>query len=216
MAGVFGRGGVSAEESRDDIERRSIQLAGHAQQLHLGSLVEAVAGFRFERSGASESHDADPAAGFALKPQSGPASHGVHASQDAAAAGGDLGVVVTFKAHLVVGDARRTEDDVRMRIDKPGHDDLAGDVNLAGFARHGEVFNTARGADLGDVAVLDQQGSVADDAEVAQRETAARAAGAAQGKQLAGAAYEKHFTHEPFSDRGTRTSWVRAKRRASS
>ena len=73
-------------------------------------------------------------------------AHGAHAGEDAAAGRGDLVVARAGQPHLVVHQARRAEDEMRMAVHEARHDDFAGGVDFAGVAGLGEVFDAAGGA----------------------------------------------------------------------
>src|SRR5581483_6443081 len=85
---------------------------------------------------------------------------------------------------------RGLEQQMRMAVDKAGHHHSSDGAHLDGFARQGQVLDTARGPDLDQLAVAHQQRAVMDHIQLRQRRPAPGLLRSPQSHQLPRAANE--------------------------
>ena len=86
---------------------------------------------------------------------------------NAAARRRDFRIAGSREAHFVIDQARTAEDQVRVAVDKSGHDHAAGGIDLTHTPGFGQLLNTARGTGIHDHTVLYQYRAVRDDSEFA-------------------------------------------------
>src|SRR5687767_14706352 len=82
-----------------------------------------------------------------------------------------------------------------MAIDEAGHHDLPGRVDLEGVAGSGQMLNATRRANVADLAVHNEHGSVLDQSEAPHGESAARSGRTYQRQQLPGSTNQDSFAH---------------------
>ena len=109
-------------------------------------------------------------------------ARGADGGDDPAARGQDVEIVCALQPHLELVGAVAGPDDVRMRVDKAGHDHAAGGIQRRFVGVGGAQFGG--GADRDDLLVADEHGAVFDDAQRAEVASALRAAG--EGEELGG------------------------------
>jgi len=154
-----------------------VQPADGFEDFSFGLEVEPVAAFAFERGGAVGGEFGEPAAGLCRELARGGAAKTADGREDSAAAAGDLLVGCPGDALLVLVGAAGGEDEVRVRVDEAGQDDVVAGVDFSCAPRQGMPLDGARGADGFDAAAGDEHGGVAEDSQLAQLAPAARSRG---------------------------------------
>ena len=145
----------------------------HDQRLHLARLIKTVSRFRFNRGGAVPRKIGYRAARLSFQLRRRRVAHRLHARENAAARLGDLVIVRAANAHLVVQQPGLAENQVRVAVHKTGHHHAAPGIHLDHVVRAGGSRSTSSAATRGfNHAVADQDGSVRNDADIAQSRTA--------------------------------------------
>ncbi len=164
---VLGRDGMRAQESDGQIDGSfGIQGQQGFEQTQLGGGLQTVACLGFGGGGAGREHAQQAGARLGHERLDRGAAGGMHGGDDAAARGQDVEVVLALQAHLKLGRAVTGPDDVRVRVDKTGHDHAAGGVQGRLVGVGVAQFVGVPGGD--DLLVPDEHGAVGDDAQLAE------------------------------------------------
>src|SRR5205807_1562309 len=125
---VFGRCQVCAEISRYDVERLAVNRRQHDQRLHLAGLIERIAGFRFDGSGAMPRKMVNGTASLEFQVFGSGGADSLHTRKNSPARLGDLVVIRAANAHLVIKEPGTAVNQVRVAVYEPRHDYAAGGV----------------------------------------------------------------------------------------
>ena len=168
---VFRGDGMRSQEGDGQIDGTfGIQGQQGFEQAQLGGCLQTVACLGFGGGGTGGEHAQQARPGLGHERLDGGAAGGVHGGDDAAASCQDIEIMLAFQTQGELGSPVTAPDDMRVRIDKSGHDHAAGGVQ-GRLARVGmtEFIRVPRGNDL---LVADEHGTVLDDAQLAQVTTA--------------------------------------------
>src|SRR5208282_2602865 len=123
---VLGRDRVRSKEGRHEAKSGATSKSGdEAEKAQLALRRESVAGFHLDRGRPPTAHPSEPGAGGGEEVLvRGPAS-GSHGRVEAAAGAGDLGVSHSSDLERELEGPVAGKEDVRVRVDEPGHDGAA-------------------------------------------------------------------------------------------
>ena len=164
---VFGGDGMRAQEGDGEFNGTFVvQCQQCFEQTQLGGGLQTIACLGFGGGGASGEHAQQARPGLGHERLDGGAAGGVHGGDDASASCQDVEIMFAFQAHLELGSPVTAPDDMRVRIDKTGHDHAAGGIQgrltRVGMA---ELIRAPRGDDL---LVTNEHGTILDDAQLTQ------------------------------------------------
>jgi len=148
--------GELQEAGGGEIERRPLRGEKYAQELELSHYIRIATGLGLGCGGAVTGHRFHPALGDGLQSPRG------------------VGVTGTGSVNPFSGGMGRREHQVRVAVDKSGHDHAPGSIDFDGAASGVQVLYSTRGTDLHDNAVTYEQGAIRDDAEILQAGAAPR------------------------------------------
>ena len=170
------RRGHTEQKGRDDVERIAIQRGRYAKDLEFGALIQPAARLGLQSGGAVARHGIEINTRARVQPLP---RGGAHAPRRVVrTSGGRVGVPVRCAS-------RRGKQEVRVAVDKAGHDHPPGGINLKSAAGVRQVFEATRSAHFLDDAVANQQSAICNYAQFPQLGPAPRAIGTTQRDQLA-------------------------------
>ena len=189
---VFGRDGVRAEEGDGEIKRTFIiEREQGFEQAQFGGGLQAITRFGFGGGGAVREHAQQARTGLRDERFHAGGARGFDSGNNAAACRENIEIGHAAHLHLEFVGAVARPDEMRVRVDKAGHENATARVE-SGFIGIG-VFEFSGGADRDDLFIAHNDRAVFDDAKRAEGMSALRAA--CEGEELGGGV-DEHVYHQ--------------------
>ncbi len=166
---------MRAEKCRYNFERLfAIELVEKRQDFAFAGPVETVAGFCFDGCGSVGGEFLEMRECTRLQPRRRCGAEFVDGVENTAARMGDFFVRGARDAHFVFGSAGGCVDQMCMRINKTGKNDLSAEVNFLCATRLRQAFDVAARANGGDAAIVYEECAILDNTRISERAATAR------------------------------------------
>jgi hypothetical protein len=180
---VFGRDGVRAEEGEGKVKRRFVvERKQGFEQAQFGGGLQTITRFGFNCGGAVSEHAQETRTGLRDERFDGSRSRRTDRGNDSTSFSQDLKIGLACHLHLKFVCPVTTPDDMRVRVDKPGHDDAAPRIEGRFVGIGGAEFGGR--ADRDDLFIAHDDRAVFDDTKRSKGMTALRSA--FEGEELGG------------------------------
>lgn len=188
---------MSAEKCRNDVERLlGAQFLVQPENFQLARNIQTVAAFCFYRRRAIGGELRKGTARPLFQSFRRCGAQFLYGVEDPAALASDFLVACPSDLQLILFRPAGGVDQMRMRVDKPREHNAAAEVQLFGAGRVRQRLDFRASSDGSDEAVVDEQSSVFEDAEIGECCAASRPA-AAQRQQLRCARDEQGICQGP-------------------